>query len=274
LSFGYYSNSQVILFDGIYSLMSVVLSYAAYWVMLQVESDSEDIRFPFGRANFEPMFVLIKNIILIIICTLSIVNAIFEISNGGNTPDAEAGSFYASVSFLGCFIVYIWLSKFNRKLNSPLVKTEMNQWLGDTLLSAGILIGFLFISFYGEQLDEKYTRYIDPSLLLITSLAFLLFPLKSIKETFLELIFMNVDKSLYQQLDDYAKDLAISYGSSYKLRAIKIGRELKIELNICTDKTAIDIDKMDKIREQLIKLSPDFKKHWININFTKNKAWI
>jgi predicted Co/Zn/Cd cation transporter (cation efflux family) len=74
--FGVLSESSIIIFDGVYSLVSLGLSLLSLLVLKQLESGAKDHRFPFGKAHFEPLLIIFKSIALIGMCLYSSMNAL------------------------------------------------------------------------------------------------------------------------------------------------------------------------------------------------------
>ncbi len=262
LLMGVVSKSQIILFDGIYSLMSLGLSLGAFWIFKQVNEPLND-KFPFGKAHFEPIFVLIKNFILIGICSVSIINGFYEFFNPSGGPNSEMGLSYALFSFMGCFLIYKNL--LNRNVESDLMKTEANQWRGDTYLSAGVLLGFVIMFF----IPIAYQGYVDSGLVIISGLLFIGFPYKSIKESVKELLLIYFQDSKSTELDAYVYKFAEDHNATAKIRRVKIGRTLLLELNFQTKQNSISVDQMDQIREKAKRIYRDCFEVWVNVNFTK-----
>ena len=262
LFIGILSKSQIVLFDGVYSLMSLALSIGAFWIYKQVNAPLND-KFPFGKAHFEPVFVLIKNFILIGICSVSIINGVYEFFHPSSGPNSEMGLSYALFSFIGCFLIYKNL--LNRNIESDIMKTEVNQWRGDTYLSAGVMLGFVLMFF----IPNAYQSYVDSGMVIISGLLFLSFPYKSLKESVKELLLIYFEDSKSKELDTYAQKFAKGHKAKAKIRRVKIGRTLLLELNFQTKQDSISVDQMDRIREKAKSIYRDSYEVWVNINFTK-----
>ena len=54
---GVYSNSDMIVFDGVYSFISVGLTFLSLKIIEQLD-DYDDSNYPFGKAHFEPLIVV------------------------------------------------------------------------------------------------------------------------------------------------------------------------------------------------------------------------
>lgn len=142
-AWGIATSSAMILFDSVYSLASLGLSFLALRILGQVQGGCDDARFPFGKAHFEPLFVLVKSFFLIGMCAFAVLEAVSVLLGDGNYVAPGMAVIYAIIGTLGCAGMAGLLHRTYRRHQSSLVHAERNQWLGDTLMSAGVLCGFL-----------------------------------------------------------------------------------------------------------------------------------
>ncbi len=275
ITWGVLADSGMIIFDGIYSLISVGLSILSLMVLKQVQQSADDKRFPFGKAHFEPLLVIFKSLMLLGMCLFSALNATSELLGGGREVAAGPAVIYAIICTLGCLIMSILLHHGCRENESNLLRAERNQWYGDTLLSAGVLLGFSATFLMQETAHAWLTPYADPSMVIIASCTFVIFPVKSLTAGFREILFFRVDDELLAPINQEARLIADELDADYKLRMINLGRELDIELNFLMADRSLSVSQMDEIRNRLAAAAKEIKdQHWININFTKEKSWV
>jgi cation diffusion facilitator family transporter len=138
---GILSGSSMIVFDGVYSFVSIGLSVLAV-LALRFSGRGADERFPWGRDAAEPLVVVIKAATLGALCAYAAVGGILDIVNGGRQVAVGSAVVYAAVATLGGLTVGLVLRRATRD-GSDLVRAEAAEWLGDALLSVGVLVGFL-----------------------------------------------------------------------------------------------------------------------------------
>jgi cation diffusion facilitator family transporter len=173
---GILSGSSMIVFDGVYSFASVGLSVLAL-LGLRFSRRGADQRFPWGRDAAEPLVVVIKAATLGALCAYAAVGGIVDIVNGGRQIAVGSAVLYAAVATLGGLAVALVLRRAGRA-GSDLVRAEAAEWLGDTLLSIGVLIGFLIAYVLVALGRADVAAYIDPVMVTLVSLAFLWVPIK------------------------------------------------------------------------------------------------
>lgn len=274
--FGVISESSIIIFDGVYSLISVGLSSLSLLVLKHIESEKDDQRFPFGKAHFEPLLIVFKSLTLIGMCLFSATNAVSDLISGGREISPGPAIVYAIISTIGCILVTIYIQRKNTKCHSNLLSAEKNQWIGDSLLSLGVLLGFTAsYSLTGSDLDW-IVPYTDPGMVVIASCLFIFLPLRSFLVSSKEMLFCQVDEKLLAPIQYVARSISNEYEAEYKIRMISLGRELSIEVNfLLNPNITLSVSDMDRVRSLIASAANGMnKRHWININFTNSKQWL
>lgn len=276
IAWGWALNSEMIKFDGLYSLISLGLAIFSIIVTNFInKSDFEN--YPFGKYIAEPLLVIFKSVILLMTCSYSMISSVKEIINGGNLVNEGAALAYSLISSLGCIVVYLYMKKESKNLNSEIVNIESKQWLMDTILSVGVLIGFIvgiIFKFIGLTM---LSNYIDPVMVLISSLMFLRMPIESILSSLREITNSSIDEDINIDINKLIKEIERDYNiDDTVIRVAKVGRQLRIEIDfIVSDTSKVkSIEDMDRVREIIDKNTNHFDlKKWLNISFTKNKKW-
>lgn len=266
----------MISFDGFYSFISLVL--AIFAIVITNFINKKDFKnYPFGKSTLEPILVIIKSLVLLIMCSITMFSAIRQVFNGGNSVDEGFALWYSIISSVGCTWVYLYMKKSSKSLNSEIVKVESNQWLMDAMLSIGVLVGFIFSIILKKLGLYEISKYVDPGMVILTSSIFLRMPIRSNIEAFKELINTSADEEINYDINNLVKIIQDEYNIDDSVaRVAKIGRELRIEIDfIVSNESKIkSIEDMDKVREYIDDNTNHFDlKKWLNISFTKNKKW-
>ena len=195
---GILSGSSMIVFDGLYSFVSIGLSLLAV-LALRFSRRGADERYPWGRDAAEPLVVVIKAAVLGALCAYAAIGGIVDIVNGGQEVAVGSAVVYAVVATLGGLVVGVVLRRAARN-GSHLVRAEASEWLGDTLLSVGVLIGFLIAYWLVAAGRADAAAYVDPVMVTLVSLAFLWVPLKLIVSSLRQLLSMAPEEDVLDQL--------------------------------------------------------------------------
>ena len=144
-----------------------------------------DERFPWGREAAEPLVVILKAATLGALCVYAAVGGIVDLLNGGREVEVGWAIVYALVATAGSLAVGLRL-RYGTRSTSPegvgtdLVRAEAAEWLGDALLSLGVLVGFLAALLLTEEGRPDIAAYVDPAMVVLVSVAFLVVPFRLI----------------------------------------------------------------------------------------------
>lgn len=276
IAWGWTVKSEMILFDGMYSLGGVILSLLALMGSIYINKKDYE-KYPFGKKMIEPLIVIIKSLAIFIMCIYSLTGSIKDLINGGNEVQYGYALIYALISTLGCGIAYFFLKKKGKAINSSLVNIESSQWLMDTLLSMGVLVGFLIANIIKHTEFIWFNRYLDPLMVIICSSVFIKMPIKSFSDGLKELLEFKADDSITLEIDKLVEGIEREYNFEDTItRVSKTGNDLRIEIDfIYNEESNIKaLDEMDSLREKIFNsLSHINYEKWLNVSFTKDKKW-
>ena len=276
IAWGWAIKSDMIIFDGLYSFISVVLSMLSLYINnYMAKRDFE--KFPFGKHILEPIVISIKSLIIAIMCSYSLIEAIKTLMNGGNSLEFGLALIYSIVSVFGCGIISFYMKEQEKKINSELIKAECTQWFMDTALSTAVLVGFIIAMVLAGTKLKSLNPYIDPFMTIVVSLVCIRIPIKTFIESFKEVICVKANDEINDDIYVLVKGIEEEYNFEESItRVSKVGRELRIEIDFVYNKDSKlkTLDQMDNVREEI----NDAIKHidynkWLNVSFTGNKKW-
>lgn len=276
LAWGMIIQSSMIIFDGLYSLVSLCISILAICISNYIEKKDFE-KFPFGKGILEPLTVAFQSIVLTVMCSLSLINGLKELIAGGNSVNTSLALGYSIISSVGCTIVYFLMYTKGKKLSSGILRAESNQWLMDTILSVAVFVGFIISVILGMTSYAHLTRFVDPLMVIITSTIFIKLPVTALIRSFKEIVNSNASKEINDKIYTIVKDIEDEYNFENSItRVSKIGRELRIEIDfVFNDNSSLnELDEMDKVREQVSRNMKGIKlEKWLNVNFTGDRKW-
>ncbi|MFI8613741.1 cation transporter [Staphylococcus capitis] len=265
------SNSDMVLLDGLYSVISLVISSLSLFTSYMIKKPNRD-SFPFGKYIFQPLTIVFNSSILLL-CILSLISSTSAILNGGRIINANIGLGYGIFSFLGCGLIYLIL--FKNKNKSDFIYAEMLQWLLDTCVSFALIIGFVKIFVVKFTSFSWLIPYIDPGLVLIAGVVLIFMPIRLLFNNFKEIVSMSASDEIQYNLHEIIKEMnAKYYIKEEDLRITKIGQMIYIDLQNIVDNTSKiqTIKQAYKYRNEVIEIiNKDFNNFdkWLNISFTK-----
>jgi cation diffusion facilitator family transporter len=276
LVWGLLAGSQMIVFDGLYSFVSVALSLLAVWALRAARSGPDE-RYPWGREIFEPLTITVKAAALAGLCTYAMVGGIEEILAGGREIDAGWAVLYGAVATAAGLGVSLVLRRMSRGA-TDLVRAEAAEWMGDALLSIGAFAGFGVA--LGLQLTGRgdLARYVDPAMVVLTSAIYLRIPLRLAVEGLREVLTMSATPAMREQVSALVDDVAREWGlAEPAVRQSKVGTRLDVDIMFLVDagSTARSVEEFDRVRAQLEdRLRATGLEPSLSVGFTADPRWV
>ena len=168
-------------------------------------------KFPFGKHILEPIVISIKSLIIAIMCSYSLIEAIKTLMNGGNSLEFGLALIYSIVSVLGCGIISFYMKEQEKKINSELIKAEYTQWFMDTALSTAVLVGFIIAMVLARTKLKSLNPYIDPFMTIVVSLVCIRIPIKTFIESFKEVICVKANDEINDDIYVLVKGIEEEY---------------------------------------------------------------
>jgi len=263
----YFTDSQAMLLDGNFSMISVVASIIA--LIISKRKHEKTKTFPFGSYVYESLFIFIKGILILGVIFFAGVQNIMKIIDFMNGVEIEPIKvdlilYYVAFITLLCFGLFLYFRSMNHKVGfqSSILKIETQSALVDGALSLGIGIVFIVISLIPENSPLAFMTSIgDAIIVLIICLLFINMPLKIIRDAFIELgggvLQDNPSKQLIEKAIDASLSPAFVKQASY---ISKLGSSYFIAVFVTSESGVIHLDSIETFRKDVLKLlHPQFQ---------------
>ncbi len=272
--FAVLARSRSVLFDALYSFIASFFTLISARVVRLVIS-GEDRDYQFGYGSFEPFFIVIRTVFILLMNVMMAFFAVRTILDGGNTVNVSVAILYTLLSIITCAVIAGVLRGAARKNDSPVLAAEAKSWLNDTLLSSAVLAAFAGIILLRSTPLAFLIPYIDPAITLV----FIAVMIPSLAIQFFvnmrELLVAAPPVELQEELDAIIEPyIAANNFSDFQTYSTKRGRNLYVVVHIYMKKDA-SVKELDKIRKAIVR---DIRNFWhysdIDIVFTLDTSWI
>lgn len=275
LGWGLVLGSSMIVFDGLYSLVSVALSLLGL-LALRTVGKGPDERYPWGREIWEPLTIVVKAAWLGGLCVYALVGGVGEVLRGGREVAAGWAALYALVAIAGGVAVSLYLRHCARR-GSDLVRAEAAEWLGDTVLSLGVLVGFLGALVLEVSGHADLARYVDPAMVVLTSAVFLRVPARLVVQGFREVLTMSPAPAIQARVSSCVREVERDYAFAESfVRMSKVGSRLDVEVDfvVAACSTSQTVRECDDVRADLYQrlLLLGYRPS-MTVSFTADRTW-
>ncbi len=262
--------SIVIVFDGVYSLVSLLLTLLSLAASYYISKPSKSI-FPFGKAVLEPIVIAIKAAVILVVVAFSLFSAVTALMTGGREVDASIATIFGVVNVVGCGYAWWFMAKKSRRFSSGLIEAEKKQWQMDTLLSVAVTVGFIAAWLVSLTPYAHYAVYADPMMMVLMGFYFLKVPFDMLVGALRELLMMTPSKELCQSVGKDVLEIEKVTEHQLKLAGVtKVGQELRVNVDVHVDDDTLELDTLEHTRKQLTKR---LSKHRFKLQLQLNVAY-
>ncbi len=277
LGLGFFVHSQTILFDGLFSLISVILS-AATLAALKFMNEADWDRFPYGKSTIEPLIVIIRYLALLALVIGSVIAAIITILRGGREVLVDIGLAYAVFAVVACFGMTFYLRQKNKDIDSAFIRSDIAEWHLDALVSIGVVGGF-GLAWVMQRIPEfaPYVVYVDPVMMLVFSAFFFKGPINEIRSSLREVLDMRPSGKLADRVESIVREIGeLHQVQETFVRITKVSKTLWVEIDyvVGSSKKLQTIDEQDALREELMQALPHKEfQIWLTLSLTNDRKW-
>lgn len=281
---GLFANSSLIIFDGIYGLIDVVMTWLSLLVArLIAQSTQADTlqsrlnqRFSMGFWHLEPIVLGVSGTLMIGAALYAFINAVDALTSGGRLIALGPAIVFAAISLLAEGALAVFVLRANRRIGSDFIALDAKNWIIAASMSACYLMAFIAgVLVRGTPL-ACIGPYIDPGILAVVCLFVMVAPLGTVRRA-LAGILLVAPGELQAHVDAVAREVVARHGFlDYRSYVAQVGRGEQIELFfvVRADDPPRPLAEWDRLRDEigdaLGEESPD---RWLTIMFTTDLEW-
>jgi len=269
---GLAAGSQIIVLDGAYALIGVLLGGLSLRAAQLVERGPTN-RYPFGREALAPLVVGVQGLVLIGSLGYAALDAVAVILAGGSEPELGAAMLYALLSTAATIV--IWRLLLTGAQASELVRAEAAQWYAGLLLSIGMFVGFLAAWLLTGSPADALVPYFDPAMVVAAAVLISPTPIRMLVSMYRELLEGAPSAELAEPLHRVIEEVSAEIGLPQPVtRMGKLGRKLYIELDYLVVEGRWTISDADRVRRILIqRLAEPGRLLWVNVELHTDPEW-
>lgn len=272
---------NVLLLDGVYTLIGAVMSLITLYVAKYIQAQDFEC-FPFGKEALMPLVVFIQYSIILLISIYGIIESAFSLLHVNDGMINPIGLYFSLVGTIYCFSFYLYLKK--KPLTHPFYWVELEQWRFGFFFSLGVVGSFLLSWLIQASPYGDFAMYVDPIISIGIALFFIQLSIKELKAAILELTFSTSTFSTSKEelretiMPIVEKELRAEEVVNFVLRTAKVGNQVIVELDVVIlPATPLDtVGRQDTLRERLNRaISQQISGYflWLNINFVGDIKW-
>jgi cation diffusion facilitator family transporter len=276
IGFAIVTSSDAVLLDGLFSLVGCVVGLMALRVASLVKRPDDDL-FHFGYAAYEPMLNLTKGLLIGFVSLFALVSSVADAVQGGREVHAGWALIYAVIAATGCFAIAVAQQQLARRIRSPLIEVDAQNWWVDGYLSVAVAIAFLLAILLSGTGLSPLLPFTDSAVVIILVLVSFPIPAQIIRENWHQLIGRAPDQTHQNRVRELiASALRLEVEMDTKIRMQQVGRFTYVQLYVvCHRDPAGGIRALDRCRDDVVKaLAAEFEHLAIDVVFTRDPRWV
>ena len=204
----------------------------------------------------------------------ALVGGVGDVLAGGRDVEVGLAVVYGVVATLAGVVVTVVLRRRARAGSSDLVRAEAAEWTGDTLLSVGVLAGFVVAAVLLQAGRADLARYVDPVMVVLVSAAFLPIPARLMITGFREVLTMAAPADVQEPIVALARAVAAEYGfADSVVRTSKVGGRLDLDVVFLVGEQTT-VQRCDAVRAELERRLAAAGNHVsMSVGFTADRRW-
>ncbi len=256
LGMAYLSSSQAIFLDGMFNLISGMLSFISIWVTRLVQQRHSH-EYPLGFFAYESLFIVVKGSSILVLIVMAVAASLQVMLTGGRDPQLGLMTIYVGPAVLACALLFFLTRRGFQRTGSEILHAESEAWLINTVVSGAVGAAFVAAIFAQGTEYAWIARYIDQILVIFCSLIFLRDPINLFRAGFRELMLTAPDRdhvapvraALLPFLEEHRVLLR-------DLEVMKMGRKTWVTLRVDTVEDTLSIDALMRFKrsaEQVVR---------------------
>ena len=249
-----WTNSQAVLIDCLYDSVDLLMLLPLMLLVPKLYKPVSE-RWPYGLSQLEPLFIIVRCTILLVMDFFLIKDCIDMIMAGGHVINAHAVAGFEFSMALCCVIMYIILRILCRKFMSPAMESELYVWKVDAYSTAGVGLAFLIQIIIQKTSLAWLTPYIDPGIAVVMAVILLWEPIVMIYEAVRSLILAapkeevrdEIRKVIDEELQHY--DYHLDF-----LDIVKTGRRIWVDVYLLFPTDTIELSALKSIQDNTMNI--------------------
>lgn len=244
-----WTNSQAVLIDCLYDLVDLLMLVPLMLLVPKLYKPVSE-RWPYGLSQLEPLFIIVRCTILLVMDFFLMKDCLDMILDGGHIINAHAVAGFEFAMAVSCIVMYIILRFKCRDYMSPAMESELYVWKVDAYSTAGVGLAFVIQIIIQKTPLAWLTPYIDPGIAIIMAIILLWEPITMIYEAIRSLVLAAPKEEMRENIRQVIEEELKTH--NYRLDfldIVKTGRRIWIDVYIISPSDTLELNALKEVQE-------------------------
>lgn len=277
LTFAVLTRSQAILLDGLFDVTYFIAAVFTIKVAALVNRE-DDERFPLGFVFFEPLVNGLKGVLVLGVCLMAFADAMSALLSGGREIAAGFAMLYGAIAAVLCGAMAMLMRRRNRRIGSPLIRVDAENWTVNGMISACVVLAFGSIIVLSRTPWSWFTPFVDP-LIVVTVIAFSIsVPVRMAWQALMELLNRTPSQAINTQVREAIERALAGFPvRELFVRVVQPGRSRLVLAHVVFPPDlaiARGLSELDAVRERALRQLQDMHPTTVlDMVFTGHRLW-
>ncbi|HWQ58118.1 MAG TPA: cation transporter [Clostridia bacterium] len=245
------TGSQAVLMDAAVDSVELIVVASSLLIAPLLYRPPTEKR-PYGYYQVESLFIVIRGFMLLGVA-VSLVSANLGVMiSGGRHIDAPTVAVYEVALGVMSLAVFLVLTRYNKKLYSPMVQAEIYAWKVDFIISFALGAAFTLPTILGETALAKYSVYFDQIVAIALSLCIMPRPVKMIVGALKSILLFSPKDEKRLDIDRAVAQSLEAFGFQHVFTDVtQTGRKIWLEVTFAYPGEALETRKLRALYETL-----------------------
>jgi len=258
--------SHTVLMDAVFDSAELIMM-GPFLVLVPLLYRPVNERHPYGYAQVESLFLIIKYMALLTLTIVMMVENVQVLLRGGHKVSSGSIAVFELCIAAASIIMYFFLLHMSRKYESPTIHAEIYMWKTDIIGSCGVAAAFLAQFFLGDTVLKPLTPYIDSGVAIIMSLFLIGEPVRELVRGFRQMMLFSPPAEVMDKVHRVVNEALADFPyEAVFTDVIQTGRKTWIEVYIrgTGDTPLIDTRHLMELRSRVsLHLENDFDQLYV-----------
>lgn len=264
--FAVITGSKAVLMDCVYDIADLIM-IGPFIMLVPLLYHPMTEKKPYGFAQVESLFVLIKYCILLGVDVVLVLNCVKSILSGGNEVDASLLAVFELAVSAGCVAMFFVLKYFQKRYSSPSIKAELFIWKLDALSTLGVGCAFLLNLILLRTPLAFICPYVDPGIAIALAIVLIKEPVEMILDSLKSLVLFAADSEIKQKVEGICREvLEKAHIDITCLEVIKTGRKVWVEIYFLPQGDSIELSTLKALYQEVNeKVAKEFDSAYVDL---------
>lgn len=246
------TRSQAILMDGVFDIAEGIVA-GLFVLLLPLLYKPETEKMPYGYAQLESIFIIVKGSALASIIIGLIIDNVRIMAAGGREVNSLVVGLFELFICIFSIVVLKFLRHMNKQMNSLVVNAEILSWKIDIFCCLGVGLTFILELFLKKTEIAFICQYIDQVAAIVLALCMLPQPIKMVIDSLRSIVLLAPREDVVDHIKEVASNKVEGTGTEITFcDCVQTGRQIWVDIYVKNKENTLNVASLKELRTHML----------------------